>query len=58
MNFLVQLTLLSPLIGGLLILGGMPARKTATIATLIALFSALIAFFRLRAWAAAAARRS
>jgi NADH-quinone oxidoreductase subunit M len=45
MNFLVQLTLLSPLIGGLLILGGMPARKTATITTLIALLSALLAFF-------------
>ena len=45
MNFLVQLTLLAPLIGGLLILGGMPARKSAIVATLIALSSALIAFF-------------
>jgi NADH-quinone oxidoreductase subunit M len=44
MNFLVQLTFLSPLIGGLLILGGTPARKTAIITTLIALVSALIVF--------------
>src|SRR6516165_12192863 len=45
MNLLVQLTYLSPIIGGLLILGGAPARRTAIIATWIALVSAFILFF-------------
>jgi NADH-quinone oxidoreductase subunit M len=44
MNLLVQLTYLSPIIGGLLILGGAPARRTAIVATLIALISAFILF--------------
>src|SRR5262249_11057489 len=44
MNFLVQLTYLSPIVGGLLILAGMAARRTALIATLIALVSAFIVF--------------
>jgi len=45
MNLLVQLTYLSPIIGGLLILGGAPARRTAILATLIAFISAFITFF-------------
>lgn len=45
MNFLVQLTYLSPIIGGLLIFAGAPARRTAIIASFIALLSALIVFF-------------
>jgi NADH-quinone oxidoreductase subunit M len=44
MNLLVQLTYLSPIIGGLLILGGAPARRTAIVATLIALISTFILF--------------
>ena len=44
MNFLVQLTLFAPLIGALLALAGIPARKTAVIAALVAFLSALIAF--------------
>jgi len=44
MNLLVQLTYLSPIIGSLLILAGAAARKTAIIATVVGLFSALILF--------------
>jgi NADH-quinone oxidoreductase subunit M len=44
MNLLVQLTYLSPIVGGLLILCGMAARRTAIIAVSIALVSAFIVF--------------
>jgi NADH-quinone oxidoreductase subunit M len=44
MNFLVQLIYLLPLFGGLIILCGVSARKTAIIASSIALASTLIVF--------------
>jgi NADH-quinone oxidoreductase subunit M len=45
MSFLVHLTYLAPLLGGLLILAGAPARKTAVGAAIVALISALLVFF-------------
>jgi len=44
MNFLVHLTYLAPIVAALGILLGLPSRKTAVIASLIALFSALVVF--------------
>jgi NADH-quinone oxidoreductase subunit M len=43
-TLLVHLTYLAPLLAGLAILGGLPARKTAIIGTIVALVSALIVF--------------
>jgi NADH-quinone oxidoreductase subunit M len=45
MNLLVQLTFLAPIIGGVLILGGMAARRTAIGAAAVAFLSAFAVFF-------------
>jgi len=44
MNLLVHLSYLAPLVAGLAILAGAPARKTAITASLIAAVSSLIVF--------------
>jgi len=44
MNLLVHLSYLAPLVAGLVILAGAPARKTAITASLIAAVSSLIVF--------------
>ena len=43
-TLLVHLTYLAPLVAGLAILAGLPARKTAITGTVVALVSALIVF--------------
>jgi NADH-quinone oxidoreductase subunit M len=47
MSFFVHLIYLAPLIGGLVILAGVPARKTAITCSVIGLISALILFLSL-----------